>query len=218
MKKLLFAITALMLSVAAQAQTTDSEVLDVTRKANDYFMAQNPTPESDTFVHGKKRPSSLWTRGVYYEGLTALWEIDRQQRYIDYIDRWANYHQWTPRNGVKTTHADDQCCSQTYIWRYRQTGDKRMLVSAVENLDMEIAGGKVDWWWWIDAIQMALPVFAQATVTTGDRRYIDFGMKLYRHTRNVEGGGLFNEKSGLWWRRQWLGVCCPGPRDAGTGN
>ena len=33
MKKLLFAITALMLSVAAQAQTTDSEVLDVTRKA-----------------------------------------------------------------------------------------------------------------------------------------------------------------------------------------
>ena len=117
MKKLLFAITALMLSVAAQAQTTDSEVLDVTRKANDYFMAQNPTPESDTFVHGKKRPSSLWTRGVYYEGLTALWEIDRQQRYIDYIDRWANYHQWTPRNGVKTTHADDQCCSQTYIWR-----------------------------------------------------------------------------------------------------
>ena len=200
MKKLLFAITVLMLSVAAQAQTTDSEVLDVTRKANDYFMAQNPTPESDTFVHGKKRPSSLWTRGVYYEGLTALWEIDRQQRYIDYIDRWANYHQWTPRNGVKTTHADDQCCSQTYIWRYRQTGDKRMLVSAVENLDMEIAGGKVDWWWWIDAIQMALPVFAQATVTTGDRHYIDFGMKLYRHTRNVEGGGLFNEKSGLWWR------------------
>lgn len=199
-KNILLLFVLFATSVAVSAQPTAQEVLDVARKANDYFMLQNPTPEADTFVHNKKRPSSLWTRGVYYEGLTALFEIDPQQRYIDYIDRWADYHQWTPRNGVKTTHADDQCCEQTYVWRYRQTQDKRMLVSTIENLDLEIQEGKVDWWWWIDAIQMALPVFAQATVTTGDRKYIDFGMQLYRHTRNMEGGGLFNEKSGLWWR------------------
>ena len=107
MKKLLLAITALVLSVAAQAQTTAADVLTVTRKANDYFMQKHNVPEADTYVHNKKRPSSLWTRGVYYEGLTALYEVDPQQRYIDYIDRWANYHQWTPRNGVKTTDADD---------------------------------------------------------------------------------------------------------------
>lgn len=199
-KNILLLFVLFATSVAVSAQPTAQEVLDVARKANDYFMLQNPTPEADTFVHNKKRPSSLWTRGVYYEGLTALFEIDPQQRYIDYIDRWADYHQWTPRNGVKTTHADDQCCEQTYVWRYRQTQDKRMLVSTIENLDLEIQEGKVDWWWWIDAIQMALPVFAQATVTTGDRKYIDFGMQLYRHARNMEGGGLFNEKSGLWWR------------------
>lgn len=199
-KNILLLFVLFATSVAVSAQPTAQEVLDVARQANDYFMLQNPTPEADTFVHNKKRPSSLWTRGVYYEGLTALFEIDPQQRYIDYIDRWADYHQWTPRNGVKTTHADDQCCEQTYVWRYRQTQDKRMLVSTIENLDLEIQEGKVDWWWWIDAIQMALPVFAQATVTTGDRKYIDFGMQLYRHTRNMEGGGLFNEKSGLWWR------------------
>ena len=146
MKKLLLAITALMLSVAAQAQTTAADVLTVTRKANDYFMQKHNVPEADTYVHNKKRPSSLWTRGVYYEGLTALYEVDPQQRYIDYIDRWANYHQWTPRNGVKTTDADDQCCAQTYIWRYRQTQEKRMLVPIIENLDYQLLTDKKNYW------------------------------------------------------------------------
>lgn len=200
MKKLLLAITALVLSVAAQAQTTAADVLTVTRKANDYFMQKHNVPEADTYVHNKKRPSSLWTRGVYYEGLTALYEVDPQQRYIDYIDRWANYHQWTPRNGVKTTDADDQCCAQTYIWRYRQTQEKRMLVPITENLDYQLLTDKKNYWWWIDAIQMAMPVCAQLSKTTGDRRYIDWAMAQYRYSRNEEGGGLFDVKKGLWWR------------------
>ena len=200
MKKLLLAITALMLSVAAQAQTAAADVLTVTRKVNDYFMQKHNVPEADTYVHNKKRPSSLWTRGVYYEGLTALYEVDPQQRYIDYIDRWANYHLWTPRNGVKTTDADDQCCAQTYIWRYRQTQEKRMLVPITENLDYQLLTDKKNYWWWIDAIQMAMPVCAQLSKTTGDRRYIDWAMAQYRYSRNEEGGGLFDVKKGLWWR------------------
>lgn len=189
-----------MFAVSAQAQPTANEVRDVARKVNDYFMKKYSTPEADTHVGGKTRPSSLWTRGVYYEGLTALYDIDAQERYVQYVDRWADYHQWTPRNGTQTVHADDQCCEQTYVWRYRQTKAPRMLAATLENLDKQIATGKTDYWWWIDAIQMALPVFAQATVETGDRKYIDFGMAMYRHTRNAEGGGLYNPKSGLWWR------------------
>lgn len=30
----------------------------------------------------------------------ALYEVDKDNRYIDYTDRWANFHQWTPRNGI----------------------------------------------------------------------------------------------------------------------
>ena len=201
MKRLQLTLMTLLLTLGAMAQNNQAgQVLDVARKANNYFMALWPDPTADTHVGGKTRPSSLWTRGVYYEGLTALYEIDPQPAYLDYIDRWADYHQWTPRNGIKTTHADDQCCEQTYIWRYRMTKDQKMLVHVKENLDQEIAQGKVDWWWWIDAIQMALPAFAQLSATTGDRRYIDFGMRLYTHTRNTEGGGLMNQKEGFWWR------------------
>ena len=176
------------------------EVLDKARLVNNYFMQKYADPTEDTHVGGKTRPSNLWTRGEYYEGLTALYDIDPQQRYLDYILRWADYHRWTPRNGVKTTDADDQCCAQTYIWYYRKEHDAKMLASITENLEHQMATPKQDYWWWIDAIQMAMPVFAQMYKTTGDRRYIDYAMRIYRHSRNAIGGGLFNRREGLWWR------------------
>ena len=103
---IVFAIIALAVMSAA-AQNTD-EVLEVARRVNSYFTQKWPDPTKDTFV-GRKRPSSLWTRGVYYEGLMALYNIDAQPAYIKYVDDWATYHKWTPRNGTKTTNADDQC-------------------------------------------------------------------------------------------------------------
>ena len=207
MKRAIIATITLALSVAASAQTTAQQVLDVTRLANDYFMQKHNVPEADTHVHGKTRPSSLWTRGVYYEGLTALYDIDPQQRYIDYIDRWADHHQWTPRNGVKTTDADDQCCAQTYVELLPLTGKgKEQLQAVIDNLEhqMKTPNPKnqslYGWWTWIDAIQMAMPLYVQVYSLTGDKRYLDHAMKMYRWSRNTCGGGLFNVKEGLWWR------------------
>ena len=107
MKRLitLLTVAASALTMTAQSVTAD-DVLDVTRKANNYFMAKYADPTIPTNVK-KVRPSSLWTRAVYYEGLMALYEIDKDQSYIDYTDRWANFHQWTPRNGIKSCDADD---------------------------------------------------------------------------------------------------------------
>ena len=100
-------------STLAQSETA-SDVMKTLRKVNDYFMIKYADPTLPTNVN-RVRPSSLWTRAVYYEGLMALYEIDKDARYIDYTDRWGNFHKWTPRNGVKTNDADDQCCGQTYF-------------------------------------------------------------------------------------------------------
>jgi len=200
MKKLitLFAVTAISLSAVAQ-NAKQTEVLNVARNANDYFMAKYKDTTEPTNVK-RIRPSSLWTRAVYYEGLMALYGIDKQQRYIDYTDTWANFHQWTPRNGIKTRDADDQCCGQTYLERFVMTGDSTMLRPIRENLQGQMAETKIGYWTWIDAIQMAMPIYAQMYKITGDRSYIEHGMKMYRWSRNECGGGLFNEKDGLWWR------------------
>ena len=216
MKRLitLLTVAASALTMTAQSVTAD-DVLDVTRKANNYFMAKYADPTIPTNVK-KLRPSSLWTRAVYYEGLMALYEIDKDQRYIDYTDRWANFHQWTPRNGIKSCDADDQCCSQTYLIRYEQAKDEKMINKVRENLDYQMqtpndkknATAKTKgtqpslygWWTWIDAIQMAMPVYMQMYRLTGETKYRDHGMAMYRWSRNECGGGLFNVKDGLWWR------------------
>ena len=117
MKRILTLLTLAASALTMTAQTTADDVLNTARKANDYFMAKYSDPTLPTNVN-KVRPSSLWTRAVYYEGLMALNDIDPQQRYIDYTDRWATFHHWTPRNGIKTCDADDQCCMQTYLMRY----------------------------------------------------------------------------------------------------
>ncbi len=205
MRKIAALWGALMMAATLSAQNTAQQVLSTTQKVNDYFMAKYADPTLPTNVK-KVRPSSLWTRAVYYEGLMALNDIDPQQRYMDYTDRWASFHQWTPRNGIKTCDADDQCCEQTYLMRYTQNKNEKILSTTLQNLDrqMERTNPKNNsiygWWTWIDAIQMAMPVYMQVYKITGEEKYRDHAMQMYRWSRNECGGGLFNEKDGLWWR------------------
>lgn len=200
MNKILTFVAAVAIALPAVAQTaTQAEVLDAARNANDYFMAKYADPTEPTNVK-KIRPSSLWTRAVYYEGLMALYGIDPKNEYIDYTDRWAAFHKWTPRDGTSTRDADNQCCSQTYLDRFVMTGDSAMMRPTMENIRGQMAETKLGYWTWIDAIQMAMPVYAQMYKITGDKAYIDHAMNMYRWSRNECGGGLFNEADGLWWR------------------
>ncbi|MCL1609022.1 glycoside hydrolase family 88/105 protein [Marseilla massiliensis] len=200
MNKILTFVAAVAIALPAVAQTaTQAEVLDAARNANDYFMAKFADPTEPTNVK-KIRPSSLWTRAVYYEGLMALYGIDPKNEYIDYTDRWAAFHKWTPRDGTSTRDADNQCCSQTYLDRFVMTGDSAMMRPTKENIRGQMAETKLGYWTWIDAIQMAMPVYAQMYKITGDKAYIDHAMDMYRWSRNECGGGLFNEADGLWWR------------------
>ena len=208
MKKLIALLTLAASTLTMAAQTTADDVLGTVRKANNYFMAKYADPTVPTNVK-RVRPTSLWTRAVYYEGLMALYEIDQDQRYMDYTDKWASFHQWTPRNGVTTCDADDQCCGQTYLMRYEQVGGEEKIAKMRENLDhqMKTENDKklatpslYGWWTWIDAIQMAMPLYMQMYKLTGEEKYRDHGMAMYRWSRNECGGGLFNVKDGLWWR------------------
>jgi len=198
MKRLFLLMICGLTLMSAKAQTP-AEVLEAAQRVNNYFMKLWPDPTKDTFVK-KIRPSSLWTRAVYYEGLMALYEVDPNEAYIDYTDRWANYHKWTPRDGVKTVDADNQCCGQTYLDRYFMTKDAKKLERLQENLDNQIATGRCDYWTWIDAIQMAMPVYSKMYLATGEKKYMDYAMDAYRWSRNTCAGGLFNIPEGLWWR------------------
>jgi len=177
-------------------------ILKILRKVNNYFISKNPDPTIPTFV-GKERTSNLWTRGVYYEGLLELQKIDPNLYYINYSLTWADFHQWGPRDGINTTNADNQCCGQAYfeLLNYIKTSNPiKRIKNILQNLENQMSTNKYNYWTWIDAIQMAMPLYAKAYRFTGNRKYIDYAMKSYLWTRDECGGGLLNKKIGFWWR------------------
>jgi unsaturated rhamnogalacturonyl hydrolase len=176
------------------------KILKTLRLTNDYFVAKWPDT-GKSIVTNRERPSNIWTRGVYYEGLMALYQIDKQQSYIDYAVSWGENHKWGLRNGIKTRNADDQCCGQTYIDLYLMDKKPERIRDIKASIDLMVNSGQKDDWSWIDTLQMAMPVFTQLAIIYDDNRYYEKMFDLYNHTKTVHGGkGLFNPEEGLWWR------------------
>ncbi len=169
--------------------------------ANDYFMKKWPDP-GKPIVTNKTRPSNIWTRATYYEGLMVLYEIDPRPHLYDYAVAWGKAHNWKPAYGDPLTrHADNQCCGQTYIDLYNIDPQPQRIEPIKKNIDNMVNSDKSDDWWWIDALQMAMPVFARLGVLTGDNRYFDRMYDLYSFTKYKHGGrGLYNPEDHLWWR------------------
>lgn len=203
MNKKVFFILIILCSgwIFTQAQTLpeQKETLNTMIKVNDYFMKKYADYTQPSFV-GRSRPSNIWTRGVYYEGLMALHSIYPREDYYDYAYNWADFHKWGMRNGNTTRNADDHCCGQAYIDLYNIYPDPVKIKNIKLSIDMLVNTPQADDWTWIDAIQMAMPIFAQLEKMTGDQKYLDKMWEMYACSRNEIGGGLWNEKEGLWWR------------------
>src|SRR5215471_14878984 len=182
-----------------------SAVLDALRNANAYFVAKWPDPTID-IVTDKARPSNLWTRAVYYEGLMGLYAVEpdmaRRTSYYNYAVTWAATPS-RPWQGNPTTTAVDanfQACGQTYIDLYRIDQQPIRIANIQANIDSMVSGRIANAWTWVDAVQMSMPVFAKLGALLGNTGYFDAMWALYSDARNTEGGGMYNAATGLWWR------------------
>jgi rhamnogalacturonyl hydrolase YesR len=195
-------LLAALLAAPATAQQLPKkkEVLKKMTLANAYFMKQWPDPGKDIMTN-KLRPSHIWTRGVYYEGLMALYGLDKKKQYYNYAVDWGQKHQWGLRNGPTDRNADNQCAGQTYLDLYQIDPQPERIKELKAAIDNMVHSDKVDDWWWIDALQMAMPVFAKLGVMTKDTAYYGKMYRLYSHTKLQQGGrGLYNTQDSLWWR------------------
>lgn len=187
----------------AQKLPKKNEVKSVLENANGYFMKKWPDPAKPIHVPSRNRtwPSHIWTRAVYYEGLMALYSIDKKQEYYDYAVDWSAKHNWALRDGIKTRNGDNQACGQTYIDLYLIDKKPERIDSIKASIDLMMQSQKIDDWTWIDAIQMAMPVFAQLGVIYNDTSYFHRMYQMYAHTKYKQGDkGLYNAAEGLWWR------------------
>ena len=70
----------------------------------------------------------------------------------------------------------------------------------------------IDDWYWVDAVHMAMPIYAQLGSIENDDRYFEYMYDMYMFTRDKQGdtgksskgkgkgAPLFNETDGLWYR------------------
>jgi len=187
-------------SLQAQKLPKKAKIVSDMALANSYFMKKWPDPGTVTNV-GRVRTSNLWTRAVYYEGLMALHKVSPKKEYLQYALDWSNHHKWEPRDGINTRNADNQCCSQTYIELYELDKKPEYIEPTKQNIDKMLASDKVDDWHWIDALQMAMPIFAKLGAIYKDDRYYEKMYEIYNYSKTVHGGkGLYNPQERLWWR------------------
>ncbi|GAA4755904.1 glycoside hydrolase family 88/105 protein [Flavisolibacter ginsenosidimutans] len=196
----LLLIVFIATNVVAQKLPSKKKILKPLRLANEYFM--NKWPDAGKpIVTNRERPSNIWTRAVYYEGLMALYKIDPQRKFYDYAVQWGEKHNWTPRNGITTRNADDQCCGQTFIDLYLLAKKEERIKSIKACIDNTVHSEKKDDWSWIDAIQMAMPVFVRLGVVYNDTAYFRKMYDLYAFAKYNQGGkGLYHAEDHLWWR------------------
>ncbi|MDO9375819.1 MAG: glycoside hydrolase family 88 protein, partial [Ferruginibacter sp.] len=191
------------LAVTAQKAPEKKQVLQSITLANKYFMDKWPDAGKEIFVPSRSRtwPSHIWTRAVYYEGLMALYAVDPKKDYYDYAVQWGEKHNWGLRNGIETRNGDNQACGQTYIDLYLIDKKEERIKDIKASIDKMKASDKIDDWNWVDAIQMAMPVFIQLGVLQKDTSYFNRAYDMYAFTKYKHGDkGLYNPAEGLWWR------------------
>ncbi|MBN1925949.1 MAG: glycoside hydrolase family 88 protein [Prolixibacteraceae bacterium] len=185
----------------AQELPEASVILSKMELANNYFMAKWPDPGKD-IVTDKTRPSNLWTRATYYEGLMGMYFISKDTALYQYALEWAESHEWKPTYGnLNTRDGDHQCCGQTYIDLYLLDPSPEKIAPITTNIDNMVNSTKSDDWSWIDAMQMSMPVFAKLGVVHNDQKYFNKMYDLYNYTKSTHGtNGMYNPEDGLWWR------------------
>lgn len=192
----------LMVQIGAQVQSlpASSAILAPMQLANAYFMKKWPDA-GKTVITNKERPSNLWTRAVYYEGLMSLYAIDQNPAYYDYAVQWGEKHNWGLWGGTHVRNADNQCAGQTYIDLYLLDKKEERIRDIKNCMDNMVQSDKRDDWSWVDAIQMAMPVLARLGSIYQDTSYFHTLYDMYAFTKYKHGGkGLYDPKNHLWWR------------------
>ncbi len=210
-KQIILLVTCLLTVSSTWADTfvTDS-IMKHAENVASYFMRSTPDVGADSYVGGKRRNSRIWTRSVFYEGLLNLYRQEPRKEWLQYTLDWGEYHKWISSSDTeaRNDHADYQCCGQSYLELYMMEPDQTVRMEHIKmRIDGMMAKEKISQWTWIDAIQMAMPVFALLGTINKDSRYWERMYDMYQYTRNKQGGSkkgggepLFNTSTGLWYR------------------
>ena len=179
------------LSGNSLAPPLHADVLSNISKVNDYWIT-NESPMSG---------GNDWKNSTYFRGEVSAYAATGTSSYLDLAHSWADANNWALIGGDTTRIADNQAAGEVYLRLYaidHNSSDITHITADI--LAMVNSTGNTDWWW-IDALNMAMPSFARLGVISGNPAYWSKMYDLYNYTKRVDGGpGLYSTTDHLWFR------------------
>lgn len=158
-------------------------------RVNDYWIAQNPGTGD-----------CAWERAAYFLGNTAAYEVLKKPRYLDCAVEWARANDWNFHDnaGHCTTNADNLSCGETYLDLMEEYGIQGKKEHIMATMDWTAQDPHQDYWWWVDAMYMALNFYNRVGLLLRDERLLDKAYGLYRNAKDERR--LFDREEKLWFR------------------
>jgi unsaturated rhamnogalacturonyl hydrolase len=165
-------------------------VLSAMRKVNDYWINQHTNPGTNN-----------WVYATYYSGDLAAYAATGDQRYLNHALAWARQNNYGLSGGSTTRNADAQASGQVYLSLYQISRDPSSIAQITTDIQRMVNSPRSNDWWWVDALNMAMPCFAQLGALYKDNTYYSKMYALYNYTKSIDGGpGLYDTKTHLWFR------------------
>jgi rhamnogalacturonyl hydrolase YesR len=172
-----FVIAAIPTMAASSAKGKTNPVVNIIKKVNLHWQTEH-SPEVRAF----------WDNAVYFTGNMEAYKLTGVKTFLDYSKRWCQYNHWQgatetdPSKWLYRQYGEDQqhvlfgdwqICFQTYIDMYSINRDETMIRRAKEVIDHVCTMSEHDFWWWADALYMAMPVYSKLYKISGDTKYLD---------------------------------------------
>jgi unsaturated rhamnogalacturonyl hydrolase len=160
-------------------------IAEAMTRANDYWIAHNPTGDSG------------WARGAYYSGNQRAARVLADRSYINWAFAWGTANQWLiGPEGAGSANA--YCCGQTYLDLYQLNPQPNFITDITNRVNAWVASATTNQLTWIDAFYMAGPTFARMGKSTGNTNYYQKLWQMYSYMK--DGLGLFDPSASLWYR------------------
>lgn len=152
--------------------------IQIIEKVNNHYQ-QTVSPEVRAF----------WDDAAYQTGNMEAYKLLGKAQWLEYADKWARHNNWRGATcgnkrmwlknyqeyGEDKHHvlfADWQTCFQTYLDLNEMNPAAHKISRVQDVMTFQRDVEAVDFWWWIDATYMAMPVFSKLYKQTGQMSWL----------------------------------------------